>query len=321
MKRFFFCILLILASKINAKAQAVWNTGMERDMHSDRYVRLNYQNDFFTATDYYLTQGVILEFVHPDLKPFFLNKIMLRLSGAEMKYGLAFEQNGYTPTDYVSAQILYGDRPFAGTLSFKNFTIATDVIHKQRLSSGINIGVLGPLAGAGDIQTYIHERTPNALPYGWHNQIANDLVLNYRIHYEKQLMSLSNYLNVAATGTVHAGTTFNRAAVGLTIMAGIFNDPFTAVQSKRKRFQVYLYDHPEINAVAYDATLQGGLFNKNSPYTIDASNVSRFVFRNDYGIVVRLGKVYLEYYYTFMTKEFRTGLEMKNGGINIGCSF
>jgi lipid A 3-O-deacylase len=304
---------------IPAQAQAVYNTGIERDMQSDGYLRLHYQNDFFTATDYYFTQGVLLEFAHPGFRRFFLNKAMIRPCGWSTVQGIGAEQNGYTPTDYVPAQIQYGDRPFAGTLSLKYFLLAKDTLKRQRVSSALNLGVIGPLAGAGDIQTYIHERTPNAIPHGWHNQVANDIVLQYHAGYERQLLRVQDYFIMAAVGTINAGTISNKAALGLTFMAGWLDTPFSNRRSRK--FRLYLYDHPGLSLVGHDATLQGSLFHNNSPYVLPGNQVSRVVFRNNWGIIARLGKVYLEYYQSFITKEFNTGLEMRNGGFQVGCSF
>lgn len=317
----YYLLGIFLSGHQYVAAQAVDNNGLERSINKERYVRLNYGNDYFTATDYYLTQTIFLEFVHPALKKNPLTRLMFRPAGYEVKYGLAAEHNGYTPTDYVPSQILYGDRPFAGTLSLKSFVIATDTIRKQRIASSLSIGIIGPGAGAGDMQTYIHEHTPNALPQGWHNQIANDLMLNYQLKYEKQLVGLGNYLNIAATGLVKFGTVNTKANVGLTVMTGLLNQPFASFRIKNKYFRLYAYDHPEINIVAYDATLQGGLFNKKSPYTIGNKDVSRVVFGNNWGIVAKVGNVYLEYYQSYLTKEFNSGMDMHNGGIQVGVGF
>jgi len=38
------------------------------------------------------------------------------------------------------------------------------------------------------MQIGIHEATGNKTPRGWGNQIKNDLVMNYEVGYEKQLL-------------------------------------------------------------------------------------------------------------------------------------
>lgn len=317
----YLVFIVVVLSPLTLSAQAVDNNGLERNINKEGYVRFNYGNDFFTATDYYLTQTIFLELVHPGLRRFPLMQLLVQPAKYEMKYGLATEHNAYTPTDYVSSQILYGDRPFAATLSLKTFVIATDTDRKQRISSSLSTGIIGPGAGGGEMQTYIHEHTPNAIPHGWHNQIANDVVLNYQVAYEKQLLALSDYMNIAASGMARVGTLSDKANIGLTLMAGVLNNPFQSINIKGRRLQLYVYDHPEVNAVAYDATLQGGAFNRNSAYTIAGADVTRVVFRNNWGVVLQWHKLYLEYYQSYMTKEFRTGMDMHNGGIQIGVGF
>jgi len=314
-------VFLICLNSGTLSAQAVDNNGLERSIQSDRYFRLNYGNDYFTATDYYLTQSIFFELVHPGLRKFPLSRLLIAPAHFEMKYGLALEHEGYTPTDYVASEILYGDRPFTADISLKTFAIATDPAHHQRISTALSTGIIGPGAGGGEMQTYIHEHTPNPIPHGWHNQIANDVVLNYQLSYEKQLLAPIRFLNISATGMARAGTLSDKASIGMTFMGGLFNNPYQSLALKGKRFQLYAYDHPELSGVVYDATMQGGLFNKTSPYTIAASEINRAVFRNNWGFVLQFHKLYLEYYQSYMTREFRTGMEMHNGGIQIGFGF
>ena len=53
--------------------------------------------------------------------------------------------------------------------------------------------------------------------------------------------------------------------------------------------------------------MQGGLFNRSSPYTIAADAINRFSFQADYGLVINYKKIYLEYCQSILTKEFNTG--------------
>ncbi|HTB06772.1 MAG TPA: lipid A-modifier LpxR family protein, partial [Bacteroidia bacterium] len=71
----------------------------------------NYENDFFTATDRYYTQGIRLEYVLPVFNKLLLMKTLPHLSGAVMQYGLSVSQDCYTPTEVTTPTIRYGDRP------------------------------------------------------------------------------------------------------------------------------------------------------------------------------------------------------------------
>ena len=68
----------------------------------------------------------------------------------------------------------------------------------------------------------------------------------------------------------------------------------------------------------YDATLQGGLFNHKSVYTLNDSEIERFTLQNNFGLVLQYHALYLEYSRTILTREFSYGSSFKWGGIRIG---
>lgn len=65
--------------------------------------------------------------------------------------------------------------------------MATDTIQASRISSSFTIGVIGP-AAFGDFQRKLYKVIDSGYPNGWYHQIKNDIVLNYEINYEKQLL-------------------------------------------------------------------------------------------------------------------------------------
>src|SRR5450755_4610230 len=119
---------------VTVRGQAMDNTLSYRNIPSNKYFRINYENDFFAAFDRDYTQGILIEKVHPGLNHFPLMKILWHPSGSEIRYGLAIEHNAYTPNDIAAYDIQYGDRPFAGVLLLKSFLIADDFVRKQRIS-------------------------------------------------------------------------------------------------------------------------------------------------------------------------------------------
>jgi hypothetical protein len=100
-------------------------------------------------------------------------------------------------------------------------------------------------------------------------------------------------------------------------MAGRFNKRFMPVIKKGKA-EYYLYWQSRVNFTGYDASMQGGLFNRKSPYTIAANDINRITFQADAGVIVNFKKLYLSYTQSFLTKEFRTGRYHRWGGISIG---
>lgn len=306
--------LLLFANTLFA--QKIDNTVSFRDIKSDGYFRFLYDNDFFTSSDLYYTQGYTFELVKPWLKENPVNKLLLQPKNSEMRYGLSFEQTGYIPTDISADEILYSDRPYAATIALKSFTIATDTISKSRLSASLTIGMTGPVALGDEMQTGIHKWIGDQLPMGWKYQIKNDIILDYELAYEKQLFQAYNVLRINLDTKARLGTLNTHASAGINATLGLLNVPFTT-SAHNKKFSCYLYAQPVIKVVGYDATLQGGLFT-NSPYTIPDSHMERIVMQNNYGIVIQFRKLYLEYSRTDITKEFKTGRAHKWGGFKVG---
>ncbi|GAB4035908.1 lipid A deacylase LpxR family protein [Spirosoma jeollabukense] len=303
-------------------AQRIDNTASFRQMNQDSYVRLHYDNDYFTATDYYYTQGYNVEVVNPALRKNPLTKLLIKATGNQVQYGLAFEHFGFTPTIIQSDAILVGDRPFAGCILLKTFSISTDTVRRIRVASVLSTGMIGPVAFAGDMQAAIHRLINGVEPHGWQYQIRNDVILNYALNFEKQLYAYRHALSISANAQAQVGTFADRLQTGFVVMAGRFDSPFRRTPANRRLpFQLYAYAQPLISLVGYDASLQGGLFNRSSPYVISANQLTRTTLQANIGAVFRYRNLYLEYYQSLLTREFDTGMPHRWGGVKIGVSF
>lgn len=291
-----------------------------RDMQSERYFRFNYDNDFFAAADRNYTQGYALEFVLPALQKNPVNFLFFKPKDVTFRYGLALEHIGFTPNDYVSPSIQFGDRPFASALMLKSFVIGTDTMRRARLSQSFSLGIIGPRAFGEEMQVGIHKVIGDKIPEGWPNQIANDVVVNYRFAYEKQVFRFRNTMSLQADTAVQLGTLFANASLGINTTLGLLDDTFAPKTSKTD-FSAYLFVRPLVHVVGYDATLQGGWFNRRSPYTIATADMERFTASLEYGAIFKTGTLYFEYTRTSSTREFETGSSAKWGGIKIGFTF
>jgi lipid A 3-O-deacylase len=316
-------IILILAIFLFAstvQAQLIDPAATFNTISGDHYFRFGYDNDYFTKMDYYYTQGINLEYVHSALRKFPLTKLLVKLPVSTYKYGVTLDHAAYTPTSIAADHILYGDRPYSASLTFKTFTISTDAIRKQHLCTSLVLGILGQSAFGQEMQTGIHKWTDNPLPMGWQFQIKNDVILNYQVNYEKRIWNPGSALQIGAAAEARLGTFQQKLATGFTIMAGHFNDPYQYNLHRHagKKLQYYFFGHPFVNLVGYDGTLQGGLFNRKNPYTISAGDISRIVLQGDAGITVSTRKIYLSYCQSVMTKEFSTGVYHRWGEIRLG---
>jgi lipid A 3-O-deacylase len=316
MKGIFLLTLVLLTYR--ASGQRISNTAIYRNVSSNRYFRIHYENDYFSTTDIYYTQGINTEYVNPAIGNYFTSKLLVRSGSKEAKFGIALEHEGFTPTSISHPEILVGDRPFASCLFLKTFSTVNDSARRARISSSLSTGAIGPIAHGKEMQETIHRWINDDQPLGWENQIRNDLILNYELEYEHGLLASSDYFSLLGKVGARAGTLNTKAFTGVMLMAGLFDDPFTNFSKQKRKNQVYLYAEPLMNIVAYDATLQGGLFNKSGPYTISSNEITRLVFQGNIGIVFKIKALQLEYFQSYLTKEFKTGGTHLWGGIRIG---
>ena len=199
----------------------------------------------------------------------------------------------------------------------KSFMITTNQEKKSRFTSSFSFGIIGPGAFGKEMQVGIHKATGNKIPLGWQNQIKSDVVINYEVGYEKQLVKYQDLFSLQGTVNAKIGTLFTNASVGFNSTFGIINTPFSS-SSKRNGFVLYAYAQPVLNLIGYDATLQGGVFNKQSPYTISSGVVERLTAQFNYGIVLKTKTLYFEYSRSVITKEFTSEDSYKWGGVKVG---
>jgi hypothetical protein len=279
----------------------------------ERSFRIAYENDLFnvaidTPTDYYYTGGTFIEFKLPALRRNPVSKILLTLpQGRDESFGISYNNLAFTPTSIESDSILKNDRPFAGTLYLGLNRISCDSAKKMRLTSRLDLGVIGPAALAYETQKFIHARTNNLEPRGWQFQIVNDAYVNYALRLEKGLAAKNNIVELIGYASANAGTIYTNAGAGLKFRAGKMN-PYFSTPVYCGKFQFWLYASAEGKVIGRDATLQGGLFNAESVYFIAPEDVQRVVGTGSAGIVVSYRRVRAEFSNTFLTREFKGGL-------------
>ena len=289
-------------------------------MGSETYFRFHYDNDFFAATDKNYTQGYSFEFANPLFKKNLVNHIFIKLKGQSNTYGLAIEHIGFTPSNFVSIDIQTGDRPFAAAIYLKSFATSTDTLKKSRLSQSLSLGFIGPGAFGKEMQTEIHRLTGNKIPGGWDNQIQNDLVLNVKFDYEKQLFRYNELLSLQSVAAFQLGTLFSNAMVGFNTTFGLIDLPFSG-SGYSSAFKLFVYAQPVVSIIGYDATLQGGIFTNDNPYEISSKDIERVTSQIDYGLILKYKRLYLEYNRTSITREFKSGNAAKWGGFRVGYVF
>ncbi len=290
---------LLLAFPTGAAAYGVDDNDSSDFLGPGRLIRFDYANDYFTATDHYYTQGLGLQYFDPALKRSPLMKALVSLPGSQAYYGLDLRNSGYTPARLTFDAPLIGDRPFAATLTLGHVRISRDRDRGLTLTARLDAGFIGQAAGGKWQQVGIHRATGNLLPRGWDNQIRNDLALDYSLRLDKTLAG-ARYGDFGVYGEATAGTLRDNAALGAFGRVG-------RIEAGEQR-RLYLFGRAESKLIGYDATLQGGLFNRGSPYVLTSPQVRRNVLRADIGLAVDRGRYALIITRTFLSREFVGGL-------------
>jgi len=291
----------------------------------ENYFRYTYDNDFFSATDRYYTQGVRFELILNPLRKNPVSKLLPRISKAARNYyGIAFERDGFTPRSIRHDSIYFGERPYCGTSFLSFFRISIDKEKQQRLYSRLDLGILGPASLGKEEQQYIHRKLKNIQPLGWEYQVANDVVLNYTLQYEKGFL-MRKHVEFTGLLEARAGTLYDDVSMGGTLrmgwMHGYFDGLGLSKDGSRNKFQCYIFLREKVKAVGYNATMQGGVFNKSSIYTLRVGEISRVVGTAYVGIVIAYKRVSIEYTKAYITQEFISGLSHGWGHCNISVCF
>ncbi|GAB3875229.1 hypothetical protein GCM10028824_30100 [Hymenobacter segetis] len=293
-----------------------------------RLLRYTYANDLFFRTDYYFTQGMTLTLVHPMLARLPVRHLLTAgPRGSTQQHGLTLRYDGFTPLRIQDAFIRVGDRPYAAYLYASFFRISNQPARRQRLTTALEIGFIGPAAGGKELQTAIHRVTGNAEPRGWDYQISNALIIGYRVAFEKQLAA-SRHIELLGNAEASLGTLYTYAGTGLRLRVGKFRPYFANLSvacpshsAEPQPWQLYGEAALKGHLVGYDATLQGSPFTNRDPYTLPADAVRRAVLRSSGGMVLAHSGLSFAATATWVSPEFAGGRSHRWGQLGVTVAF
>lgn len=288
--RLFLLFLCFWVHQLSAQNQA---DSLAVQVSPDKLLMGTFDNDATFRTDYYYTQGLTANLVLPVFRKSPVNKLLWNPRGFTTSYhGIRLVYDGFTPLRIADPDIRYGDRPFASYLYSSHYRILNNPQRKQRLTTALDLGIMGPETGAGKFQTQAHVWFDAPKPLGWVHQVRTDLVLAYQVAYEKQLLQLGQLAELIGGGRASLGTLRTYAAGNMLLRTGKMNNYFRnlGISSRSNRgnlqlFQFYAQGGLSGRLVGYDASMQGGLLNRNSPYTLGADKLERAVRQATAGLV------------------------------------
>lgn len=289
-----------------------------KESNINSYLRVVFDNDIFDNTDYYYTNGVRIEYVSPSLNMFSLGKLLPSVNNADIDIqGLSLVQNIYTPVNPDTRDINKNDRPFSAYLTLGLFHKSINIQRGIEVSSELSMGIMGPASMGGFVQSSIHDIEP----VGWENQINNDVYLNYSLRLDKLILGHKKF-EIKTNANAKIGTIYNNIGTGFKFRYGKFNrfdDNATLLFEKDKKHELkyWMFTSVQANIIAYDATLQGGLFNSSNKYVIDDNLINTFVFIASAGIAVYYKSFGLELENFYLSPEFKGAYDFRYGRINL----
>ncbi|MDQ2793391.1 MAG: lipid A deacylase LpxR family protein [Bacteroidota bacterium] len=317
-------LLLFLAFVGLASRAAPAPADTLRPLSPVRRLCYTYANDLFFRTDYYFTQGMTGTLVHPALARLPVRHLLAAgPRGSTQQHGITLRYDGFTPLRIQDAFIRVGDRPYAAYLYASFFRSSNDLAHRQRLTTALEIGFIGPAAGGKELQTAIHRVTGNAEPRGWDYQIRNAPIIGYKATFEKQVAA-GRHAELLADAEASLGTLYTYAGTGLRLRAGKFSPYFAnpGVSSPGQGtgpqpWQLYGEATLQGRLIGYDATLQGTVFRHDDPYTLPTSTVRRAVVRSSGGVVLAHNGLRFDATATWVAPEFAGGRAHRWGQLGL----
>ena len=274
---------------------------------------LDWDNDMFIHKDFYYTQGAHIYYLNPALRKNPANHILFQLKNADYYYGLGIIQEIYTPKDINDTLLNTIDRPYSGTLYIRSFITSILPDKKLRFTNELDIGFLGPLAGAEEAQRIIHDWLDLGFPNGWDFQIENRPYLNYNFKIEKGLLSIPRFFDFIGNSRLRIGNIHDDLQIGANIRIGRLNNYFKGYSLGNKRytenndFQIFVFGGASATAVLYNATLMGGIIPPHNSEHFKLKDIKNVVGEFTGGFEITYKFVGTKMSATWKTEEFDGG--------------
>jgi lipid A 3-O-deacylase len=275
--------------------------------------RFKYENDVFCGEDQYYTQGILFEYKAAFFEKSPLSKSLIRLKkGSQNEFGLSLRQDVYTPKSIRNKTVDLDDRPYAAVLFASQLLTSINYESKTRLTTKLDVGVIGPLGFGEQEQKFIHKQIADVQPIGWEYQIANSPIVNYNLLYEKGIIDTKYFEFTGIAGGI-VGVLNTNAEVGGMMRLGKMRSYFKSRERKRG-VEFYATLQGSVKAVGYNAIIQGLPWIK-SPHTLSYNELEPLVYRSNFGLTMALKKFSITYFKFNTTKEIKKGLPHAWGSI------
>ncbi len=299
-----------LLSALNIVAQTRKPTHMLRIQEDNDAL-----NVYGEITDRSYTNGSRIDYFQSSRLPRFLKGIIPTSGDSSIQIdGWGLAQYMVTPKDISTSEHQPDDYPYAGSLVVTRSFLSFNPVKEFSYQSEFLIGVRGKYSMAKELQTVVHANMNYPKPRGWHNQLDNQLLINFTFTAEKNLFSWRNVLELNGGIQTRVGSFIDAVLVYPMLRIGkmspYFNGFLSSHASNRKevkqKLQYYLVVKPTASFVAYNAMLKGERTNAGEG-TKASNSLSHYMSDVQFGAVIAYHNISFSYLQTH-TSSYDKGL-------------
>lgn len=179
--------------------------------------------------------------------------------GRQYTTGWRIGQELYTASDikFTAEEIGPPNRPYAGWLYGGVFNELREA-DGSYVRYGVDVGCMGPCAAGEFTQKTLHRALNQPLPEAWHTQLPNEFGVVLHGEYGPAPWKLSRQVELAPRVFGRVGNIFTDVGAGATLRFG-------RLHAIEDRSVWYGFVRADGKAVAYNATLEGGMFARSHP--------------------------------------------------------
>lgn len=296
----------LLKTLLLAVAFALFTVGPTIAQRSPR-VEWGFRNDndlyLLNRQDQYYTNGLMISILKTvdstKLSPRELNRL----------WGISAGQKMYTAYTGQVHAIEEVDRPITAFL-FAGVHRRHFFANESIVGLNLELGTIGRRALGRQAQESIHRALNLYEVSGWEYQLKNAFGIDLSVDYAKLVYrNRRHWFDITAQTTGKLGLNHTHATISPTFRWGKINPMHTTayfsarLQSKAQHVgnEFFLYFKPQLRWVAYDATMQGGLFLRDKGPVI--FKPARWVLSQHIGVVYARRSLTLNIQYVFNTRE------------------
>ncbi len=202
------------------------------------------------------------------------------------------------------------DRPFAAYL-FGGGSFHWLQPSENSIKVSVEVGTIGPTALGEEAQTLLHKTVGFYEIEGWEFQVNDEFGINATVNLHYFIFrNAQKKLDLSLPLKIDVGNTFTGLQSGILFRTGSLN-PFyhsvatnstvsTGVEKEVTDQELYFFAKPSLSYIVYDATIQGGLFQKNKGPVIFKPRP--FVFSQEIGVTYSKNRWALSFALIFESK-------------------